>query len=100
MKFKTVIWAALILICASHSASACMMTKQAMVALFNQFDDNKDGKISLEEYVAHEGPRVYKDRPVDQEFLTKRFFDNMDPQKKGFVNQDKFSPISLVRCGG
>jgi Ca2+-binding EF-hand superfamily protein len=77
-----------------------MMTKQAMVALFNQFDDNKDGKISLAEYVAHEGFRVYGDRPVDQEFLTKRFFDNMDPQKKGFVTQDKFLPISLQKCGG
>lgn len=75
-----------------------MMTEKEKVSLFKEFDDNKDGKISLEEYVMHEGQRVFKDVPIDREFLTKRHSEQMDLQKKGFVGLDQFSPINLQKC--
>jgi Ca2+-binding EF-hand superfamily protein len=101
MKYKVFVYILFFsILCGYNLAFACLTTEKEKQDLFKEFDIDKDGKVSLEEYLMVEGKRVYGDRgkPIDKDFLTKRYFENMDTERKGYIEIDKFSPISLKKC--
>lgn len=103
MKLIMFICASLFVLFVPMSAIACLMSEKERVALFHQYDDNKDGKISLEEYVTHELQRIYADVPADQvpakkEILERRYSEQMDYENKGAIALDQFDPIHRQKC--
>lgn len=78
-------------------ANACMMSEEAKAELFRTFDTDKDGALSLEEYLAGEKARV-KDTRNDAQWYTKRYKD-MEAAGDGKVTAKVFSPAPLQkRC--
>ena len=106
----------LCLLFSSKSASACMMSAEGKEKLFKQFDSNKDGYLSLDEYVSNELVRILEMNKntlmneedlkkysinvptLDKEFLEKRYRELMDKKNKRFIGIDKFQPISFQKC--
>lgn len=86
--------AALLLVAAP--AQACVMTLQEKHNLFVNFDRNRDGWLSMFEYMYGETNRFGANQ-VDQKALEARF-GKMDDLHKGIIPPDRFAPIVPQDC--
>lgn len=90
----------LILCCAllPVAANACMMSEAEKAKLFHTFDTDKDGTLTLEEYMKGEETRVGKTFGLTiRKGFTARYRD-METSGSGKVTEMDFSPVSLQKC--
>lgn len=79
-------------------ASACLMSAEEKETLFNRFDSNTSGGISLEEYIHSERTRVESSGSWQGDsFYSERFY-AMASNRQKEVKLKEFSPISLQKC--
>lgn len=80
------------------AASACMMSEAEKAKLFSTFDTDKDGSLTLEEYMKGEETRVGKEFTLEIRKGFAERYHTMDATSSGKVAEKDFSPVSLQRC--